>query len=120
MRVLRRHLVVAPFALASRPAWSEDRTPFELTLARQGALPIILTAPHGGREAPPGIAQRSPSNSKSPAYARWGGFAVDADARTDLLAERITEEIRRQTGQAPYLVVARFARRYVDVNRPPD
>ena len=44
--------------LAGPPAQAADKTPADLVLVQQGALPIILTAPHGGREAIPGIEPR--------------------------------------------------------------
>ena len=87
---------------------------------QQGALPIILTAPHGGREAIPGIEPRNiKDKANAEAWRKWGGVIAGGDTNTDILAQRIAAEIRKLTGKAPYLVVARFQRKYVDANRPP-
>lgn len=82
-----------------------------LVTAQPGELPIILTAPHGGREDVPGCDLRTPVGSR---------FVTGTDLKTDALAERIAAEITRLTGKAPYLLVARFHRKYIDANRRPD
>ena len=110
-------LVLSLAVLSGPPARAAEKTPADLVVARQGALPIILTAPHGGREAIPGIEPRQ-DRTNDPAYRSWGGFQRGGDSNTDVLALGIAAEITRLTGQAPYLVLANFQRRYVDANRP--
>jgi N-formylglutamate amidohydrolase len=105
--------------LAGPPARAADKTPADLVLVQQGALPIILTAPHGGREAIPGIEPRR-DTANDEAYRKWGGFRRGADTNTDILAQGIAAEVAKLTGKKPYLVVARFSRTYVDANRPPE
>lgn len=105
--------------LAGPSAGAAERTPADLVLVQQGELPIILTAPHGGREAIAGIEPRR-DQANVEAYRKWGGFQRGADTNTDILAQRIAAEITKLTGRKPYLVVARFSRTYVDVNRPPE
>ncbi|HTY68687.1 MAG TPA: hypothetical protein VMH36_18690 [Alphaproteobacteria bacterium] len=102
------------------PAWAADKTPADLVLVRPGTLPIILTAPHGGREAIPGIEPRNRNDkNKLAASQAWGGFvAGGGDLNTDILAQGMAAEIQRKTGHAPYLVMARFVRNYIDANRP--
>ena len=112
-----------PFALALLlflvgPAAAAETTANDLVLVRQGTLPIVLTAPHGGREAVPGIEPRTDRTSTGD-YRMWGGFQKGADLNTDILAERIAAGIAAITGVEPYLVVARFQRKYIDANRPP-
>jgi N-formylglutamate amidohydrolase len=82
----------------------------ELTLAQAGELPVLLTAPHGGREEVPGCPPRTPVGSR---------FVTRADFNTDVLALGIADELTRLTGGRPYVVVARFQRRYIDANRRP-
>jgi N-formylglutamate amidohydrolase len=94
-----------------------DVGPVDLVLVRQGTLPIILTAPHGGRDAIPGIEPRK-DRQQVGAYRQWGGFNKGGDLETDVLAEAIAAEIVKLTGEEPYLVVAKFQRKYVDANRP--
>jgi len=98
-------------------ARAAESTPDELVLVRQGALPIILTAPHGGRLAIPGIEPRQ-DRTKDPAYRAWGGFQRGSDPNTDVLALAIAAEITKLTGKEPYLVLAKFQRRFADANRP--
>src|SRR4030095_15670473 len=64
-----------------------------------------------GRRAAPG-----PRQHAGPV----GGVHTGADSSTDLLASGIAAELGRLTGRDPYLVVARFARKYIDANRPPE
>ena len=60
--------VVSLFApLLAAPAYTADVTPADLVLVQQGTMPIILTAPHGGREAIPGIPPRE-DKSKDEAF----------------------------------------------------
>jgi hypothetical protein len=94
-----------------------DKAPADLILMQRGTLPIILTAPHGGREAIPVVEPRRAADTTS---GRWGGVHKGSDLNTDLLAQGITAEIAKITGKEPYLVVAKFQRKYIDVNRPPD
>jgi N-formylglutamate amidohydrolase len=75
-----------------------------LILCKAGNLPIVLTAPHGGQESVPGVRPRT------------GGTTLrDADTLelTEAIAKRITEAL----GNSPYVVAARFSRRFIDANR---
>lgn len=93
--------------------------PEDLVLVRAGKLPILLTAPHGGRLDIPGVRRRTaPDAAHAEAFARWGGFKADGDTNTDTLALRIAAEIQALTGRAPSLVLAKFRRRFIDANRP--
>ena len=108
-------LVLALFVLV--PAGASERASVDLVLAHEGTLPIILTAPHGGRHAiPDADPRRAVDGSPGP----WGGVHTAGDTETDVLAEGIAAELARITARQPYLVVARFQRRYVDANRPPE
>ncbi|MBX3650109.1 MAG: N-formylglutamate amidohydrolase [Burkholderiales bacterium] len=76
--------------------------------AESGGLPVILTAPHGGLEDLPGCSERSPAGVR---------FVNRPDINTDRLTRAIADELRRLTGKSPYLVIARFHRKYIDANR---
>jgi N-formylglutamate amidohydrolase len=100
-------------------AYAASRAPEDLVLVHPGTLPIVLTAPHGGRLDIPGVPPRSAPNLENRvAFAKWGGFRLGGDQNTDVLALRIASEIERLTGHAPYLVLAKFKRKFIDVNRP--
>ncbi|MGZ8427047.1 MAG: N-formylglutamate amidohydrolase [Candidatus Binatia bacterium] len=75
-----------------------------------GSLPIILAAPHGGREAVPGVAPR-----RGVGVAQ---FTAERDSNTAELAEMLAVKVRERLGATPFLVVARFERKFIDANRP--
>jgi len=79
--------------------------------AEAGLLPVILTAPHGGRDEVPECDLRKPSGAR---------FVTATDYNTDMLARGIATELERLTGKKPYLVVALFHRRFIDANRRAD
>jgi N-formylglutamate amidohydrolase len=102
---------------AARGVDATDRALADLVLVQPGSLPIILTAPHGGRAVIPGV---EPRRVQDGTPGPWGGVHTGADSSTDVLASGIAAELRTLTGQDPYLVVAKFARKYIDANRPPE
>lgn len=101
-----RLLLITGFAalLTSATARASD-----LILVEPGELPIILTAPHGGEQDVPGCAVRTPVGTR---------FVNRPDQYTDRLARSIADELKRLTGKSPYLVMARFHRKFIDANRP--
>lgn len=113
-----RAVVLAAF-IACQAAVAVAKSPAELVVVERGTLPIVLTAPHGGREAIPGVAPRDVKRAGVVEESRkWGGAVTSTDGNTDVIALRMAAEIRRLTGQAPYVVVAKFQRKFVDANRP--
>ena len=74
--------------------------------ARAGALPIIVSAPHGGRLAPDSLADRSCLNC-----------IVGADSGTQEWARELVAALERRTGRVPYLVINLLTRRKLDANR---
>lgn len=80
-----------------------------LTLAT-GNLPLVLVAPHGGREAIPGIGIRQGNGVPQ--------FKTGRDHNTAELAEAIALKLGEIFGAQPFLVIARFDRKYIDANRP--
>mmetsp|Transcript_19672 Transcript_19672/g.46003 ORF Transcript_19672/g.46003 Transcript_19672/m.46003 type:complete len:310 (-) Transcript_19672:420-1349(-) len=87
-----------------------------------GDLPVLITAPHGGGcgDDDLGRWQRSAlierkATAKSSTKAR---FHTKADSRTSLLSldvSRLTESLT--SGRRPYMVLARFHRKFIDANR---
>jgi hypothetical protein len=82
----------------------------ELLAVWAGMLPIILSAPHGGRQSIPGVPVRSGAGVTQ--------FATGRDNNTDELAETIAVGLEKRLNANPFLVVARFERKYLDANRP--
>ena len=113
-------VVIAPLlvaALVHPPAYAAEETPADLVLVRPGTLPIVLTAPHGGREAIPGLKARNIEGKHK--GGAWNGYVTGGDPNTDALTLGIAKEIKALTGQEAYVIVARFQRKFVDANRPP-
>ena len=71
---------------------------------RAGALPIVVSAPHGGSLEPAEIPTRT------------SGTTV-TDAATEDLARAVFDALVSKTGRQPSLVVCRLKRAKIDVNR---
>jgi len=82
----------------------------DLILIQKGTLPIIVSAPHGGRLAVPGVPERIGRGLTN--------FQTVRDDHTAELAESFAAELGEQLKGKPWLVVARFDRMFIDVNRP--
>jgi N-formylglutamate amidohydrolase len=82
----------------------------------QGAIPVILTCPHGGDKQPPGV-----PNPRT-------GVGLPSDCRFEPNTDRFTRTITRGLvqllfdvfGEAPYVVIANFDRAFIDANRRED
>lgn len=84
----------------------------KLLTVRKGTLPILLSAPHGGRLAVPGAEERKGVGIEQ--------FVTVNDTNTDQLAEKVAAAIKKEMGGEPYVVIAHFQRKFVDANRPPE
>jgi N-formylglutamate amidohydrolase len=85
--------------------------PAKLVTVRDGDCPIIVAAPHGGRLAVPNVAERKGDGVKKLVTVR--------DDNTDALAERLEKALEKSLGKRPFVVIARFDRKYIDANRAP-
>jgi hypothetical protein len=106
-------LLVGWFALAvARAACADDAyQPGRTYFGREqyveylaGDLPVILSAPHGGRLRPAELPDRE-----------QGTFAFDVN--TQELARACAEELHRRTGRWPHVIICRLSRRKLDCNR---
>lgn len=99
----------APAAAADPPL-----VPADYVEIQEGNLPIIVSAPHGGRLELPGVPVREGKGIKpGPA-----GFDLEGDNNTDRLAHALVAALEERLGRKPYAVFARFERKYIDANRP--
>jgi len=109
--VIRLLLIAIAFLNAS--LWAQEKRNAEsLLTVRVGMLPIILSAPHGGRAPIPDIAARRGIGVPQ--------FTAERDSNTDELAEKIAMKMEEKLGARPFLVIARFGRKYADANRAED
>ena len=110
LTLVRSILVVSITFLASS-LWAQGQVESQKFLTLwAGMLPIILSAPHGGRQSIPGVSARRGIGIAQ--------FTTERDSNTDELAEKIASKIEQKAGAKPFLVVAQFERKYVDANRP--
>ena len=114
----RIHQVVVTLCLLlagldSRFASAQEKSAQEknasLVTVESGNLPIILSAPHGGHDSIPNVTERQGEGVER--------FNPRSDSNTDILTERLADAIEKKFGKRPYVVVARFHRKYVDANR---
>lgn len=88
--------------------------PADFVDVRAGDLPIIISAPHGGELAIPGVPVRTGDGlKKGPS-----GFFAGRDVNTELLAAATIKAIEARLGKRPYSVIAKSHRKYLDPNRP--
>ncbi len=88
----------------------------ELVHVQTGDLPIILSAPHGGTAGVPGVSERKGVGLPTGP----SGFFTGRDGGTEELALEVSDAIKKRFGKAPYLVVSKVHRKYMDPNRPAD
>jgi len=98
-------------ALLASPAVGEDYHPGQTYFGQKdyieylaGDLPVIVSAPHGGRIRPTDIPDRTE-----------GTFAFDTN--TQELARAVAAELHARTAHWPHIVLCRVNRRKVDCNR---
>ncbi|MFN7628234.1 MAG: hypothetical protein ACK5PZ_15510 [Pirellula sp.] len=86
----------------------------ELVLVERGALPVIISAPHGGTLRISGVPTRKGEGMQTgPA-----GFFTGRDGGTEELAKEVVLAIEKKLGARPYSVISSAHRRYLDPNRP--
>ena len=78
-------------------------------VASAGTLPLILTVPHDGDASLGSTPARIPGRSKQDKIGR--------DAGTRALALQIASHLEARLGKRPFIVIAGFSRKYLDVNR---
>lgn len=97
--------------LAWLPLAAQDFVPGQAYFGRKqyieyiaGNLPVIISAPHGGRLRPEEMPDRAE-----------GTFAFDTN--TQELARAVGDELKRRTRGWPHLIICRVNRRKLDCNR---
>jgi N-formylglutamate amidohydrolase len=104
-------LCAAPLALPAARG-EDDPKAAALVEVQAGTVPIIITAPQGGAEKVPGVPERMGVGVKN--------FAKLRDNGTDKLAKAFAAEVEKQLGKKPWVVIAKFDRKYIDANRAAD
>jgi len=81
----------------------------------KGTIPILITAPHGGSEQPIGVETRIGTDMAGNTVE---SFNIVKDSWTKDIAEDIQTKYIKNYGGIPYIVTAKFHRKYIDANRP--
>jgi N-formylglutamate amidohydrolase len=89
-----------------------ESKPEDFVTVQKGTLPIIVSAPHGGRKKVPDVPERLGFGVPN--------FATVLDTNTAELTEKFVSELQKHLDGKPWVVIARFERKYLDVNRPRD
>ncbi|MFM7057091.1 MAG: N-formylglutamate amidohydrolase [Planctomycetota bacterium] len=106
--VLTRRLLLIVLVFSSAVADAQ------LLILRDGELPVVISAPHGGRLEVPGATVRTGEGlKKGPS-----GFFTGRDTGTEELALRVVELLDEKLAGRVSCVISRVHRRYVDFNRP--
>ncbi len=82
----------------------------------RGALPVILTCPHGGDQQPPGV-ENPRTGAGQPPDCR---FIIKTDRFTRTITRGVAQVLYDVFAVAPYVVFANFHRKFIDANRSPD
>ena len=77
-----------------------------------GTLPVLVACPHGGDAEPPGVPPRK--GSEVPAAC---DFEDARDLNTREIAEGVAQRMLEICGEAPYVVIAGWHRKFIDANR---
>lgn len=109
MTSFSRLAVLSLAFLVHDPLDAQESNPTDWVTIAGGSLPIVVAAPHGGREEIPGVAPRLGIGVPQ--------FAVQRDNNTAELAEMFAAKLAARLGAKPFLVIARFERKQVDANR---
>lgn len=105
-------VLLALGAILSAPAASNEATPQDLVTVQKGTLPIIVSSPHGGRKKVPEVPERMGIGIAN--------FATVVDANTSELTEKFAADLGKHLDGKVWMVIARFERKYLDVNRSPE
>jgi len=103
--------IMAIFVISCLPVLAQTG-PRELIVVQSGDLPMILSAPHGGSLAVEGVAERKGE--------KVDRFVRTKDMWTDQLTVKLADALEEKTGKRPYVVIAKFHRKYIDANRRAD
>jgi N-formylglutamate amidohydrolase len=84
----------------------------QLVSRHRGTLPVVLTCPHDGAESPPKVPERA--GQGLPASC---DFSIIRDLHTRAITAGVAQRLLNTCGEAPYVVIAEFRRKYIDANR---
>jgi N-formylglutamate amidohydrolase len=93
--------------------WTINYEEINLVSRHRGAMPVILTCPHGGDKQPPGV----PNPRTGMDLPRDCRFEPNTDRFTRTITRGVAQVLFDVFGEAPYVVIANFDRAFIDANR---
>lgn len=94
--------------------WIIDYETIALVSRHRGTLPVILSCPHEGEGEPSGVPVREGSSPGCPPV------KISRDRHTREITTGAAQRLLDIFGEAPYVVIAEFHRKYIDANRAPE
>ena len=93
--------------------WTIQYETNQMVSRHAGTLPVLLTSPHGApvTAKPPGVSQRTGSSPGCPPDKLVG------DSFTRQIATAVAQLLLETVGEAPYVVIAEYHRKFIDANR---
>lgn len=92
--------------------WTITYEEVNLVSHHRGTLPVILSCPHGGSRQPEGVLdERDESNTACRPVKKL------SDLNTREITTGVAQRLLDIFGEAPYVVIAEFHRKYIDANR---
>ncbi len=92
--------------------WTITYAQTNLVSRHRGTLPVILGCSHGGGETPSGVPERTGQGIPSGC-----DFQKAGDLHTREITIGVAQRMLDVFGEAPYVVIAEFRRRFIDANR---
>jgi N-formylglutamate amidohydrolase len=92
--------------------WTIEYRSTNLVASHRGTLPVLVTCPHGGRAAPDDVPERKGKTTPPDC-----NFEKSSDLNTSEIAHGVAQRMLNLFGEAPYVVVAQFHRKFLDANR---
>lgn len=92
--------------------WQITPTTERLVSRHRGTLPVLISCPHGGSAQPDGVPERD--GYKTPSGCN---FEKKGDTDTNKVALGVAQRLVDLFGEAPYVVIADYHRKYIDANR---
>ena len=93
--------------------WTIQYETNQMVSRHAGTLPVLLTSPHGApvTAKPAGVSQRAGSSPGCPPDKLVG------DSSTREIATAVAQLLLETVGEAPYVVIAEYHRKFIDANR---
>ena len=98
---------------SEEPMWIIQYESNLMVSRHAGTLPVLLTSPHGAPATakPPGVSERTGSTPGCPPNKILG------DTFTRQITTAVAQLLLETLGEAPYVVIADYHRKFIDANR---